>query len=157
MQALPKEGLLDAWRATVLDFGLAGEFADLERDIGCVLEAVDAELGEFRPRADFQTQVLSSLFYRSKAGYSFGKIINGLKETPFALPILYDETGRYTIDTVREVSMKHHADLLDPPFWQSHKDRILAGHVHDVFPYDPSRRFRQCHPGDRKPPLTGDS
>ena len=42
---------------------------------------------------------------------------------------------------VREIFMKHHADLLDPGFWQAHKDRILAGHVHDVFPYDPERRF----------------
>jgi hypothetical protein len=38
---------------------------------------------------------------------------------------------------VREVFMKHHADLLDAAFWQAHKERILAGHVHDVFPYEP--------------------
>jgi isocitrate dehydrogenase kinase/phosphatase len=42
---------------------------------------------------------------------------------------------------VREVFMKHHADLLDASFWQSHKARIQAGHVHDVFPYDPAKRF----------------
>jgi isocitrate dehydrogenase kinase/phosphatase len=42
---------------------------------------------------------------------------------------------------VREVFMKHHAELLDPAFWQGHKERILAGHVHDVFPYEPARRF----------------
>jgi isocitrate dehydrogenase kinase/phosphatase len=42
---------------------------------------------------------------------------------------------------VREVFLKHHADLLDPAFWQGHKERILAGDVHDVFPYDPHRRF----------------
>jgi isocitrate dehydrogenase kinase/phosphatase len=42
---------------------------------------------------------------------------------------------------VREVFMKHHADLLDATFWQSHKDRILAGHVFDVFPYDKEKRF----------------
>jgi isocitrate dehydrogenase kinase/phosphatase len=42
---------------------------------------------------------------------------------------------------VREVFLAHHADLLDPAFWQGHKERILAGHVHDVFPYDPSKRF----------------
>jgi hypothetical protein len=34
--------------------------------------------------------------------------------------------------------MKHHADLLDAAFWQGHKERILAGHVHDVFPYEPA-------------------
>lgn len=43
---------------------------------------------------------------------------------------------------VREIFMKHHADLLDVSFWQAHKDRIGGGHVHDVFPYEVSRRFR---------------
>lgn len=42
---------------------------------------------------------------------------------------------------VREVFMKHHADLLEADFWNLHKERILAGHVHDVFPYDASKRF----------------
>jgi isocitrate dehydrogenase kinase/phosphatase len=46
---------------------------------------------------------------------------------------------------VREVFMKHHADLLDPAFWQSHKERILAGHVHDVFPYEQDKRFARRH------------
>jgi isocitrate dehydrogenase kinase/phosphatase len=43
--------------------------------------------------------------------------------------------------TVREVFMRHHADLLDADFWNAHKQRILAGHVYDVFPYDPHKRF----------------
>ena len=43
---------------------------------------------------------------------------------------------------VREVFMQHHADLLDPAFWQAHKERIKAGHMHDVFPYDAHKRFR---------------
>ncbi len=42
---------------------------------------------------------------------------------------------------VREVFMQHHADLLDATFWQSHKERILAGHVYDVFPYEQHKRF----------------
>lgn len=44
---------------------------------------------------------------------------------------------------VREAFMKHHADLLDAAFWQGHKERILAGHVFDVFPYERDKRFRQ--------------
>ncbi|GKS98487.1 bifunctional isocitrate dehydrogenase kinase/phosphatase [Acidovorax sp. SUPP3434] len=44
-------------------------------------------------------------------------------------------------DAVRDVFMRHHADLLDADFWQSHKERIQAGHVYDVFPYDSERRF----------------
>ena len=46
-------------------------------------------------------------------------------------------------DAVREVFMKHHADLLEASFWQSHKERIAAGHVHDVFPYDAEKRFKR--------------
>ena len=42
---------------------------------------------------------------------------------------------------VREVFMRHHADLLDAAFWQSCKERIQAGHVHDVLPYERDRRF----------------
>jgi len=44
-------------------------------------------------------------------------------------------------DAVREVFMRHHADLLDVAFWQQHKERIQAGHVYDVFPYDQDKRF----------------
>jgi isocitrate dehydrogenase kinase/phosphatase len=45
---------------------------------------------------------------------------------------------------VREVFMQHHADLLDADFWQGHKERIAAGHVHDVFPYDEAKRFERA-------------
>jgi isocitrate dehydrogenase kinase/phosphatase len=44
-------------------------------------------------------------------------------------------------DAVREVFLKHHGDLLEASFWQSHKERIQAGHVHDVFPYEREKRF----------------
>ncbi|MBP7606960.1 MAG: bifunctional isocitrate dehydrogenase kinase/phosphatase [Giesbergeria sp.] len=44
-------------------------------------------------------------------------------------------------DAVRAVFLQHHADLLDVEFWQTHKERILAGHVYDVFPYSTGRRF----------------
>jgi isocitrate dehydrogenase kinase/phosphatase len=47
--------------------------------------------------------------------------------------------------------MRHHADLLDAAFWQSHKERIQAGHMFDVFPYDADRRFRQGAPARSAP------
>lgn len=43
---------------------------------------------------------------------------------------------------VREAFMAHHADLLDAAFWQSHKERIQAGQMLDVFPYDEAHRFQ---------------
>ena len=42
---------------------------------------------------------------------------------------------------IREVFLAHHAELLDPAFWQGHKQEILAGYVHDVFPYEAQKRF----------------
>ena len=46
---------------------------------------------------------------------------------------------------VKSVFMKHHADLLEASFWQGHKERIEAGYVHDVFPYDAQKRFCFSH------------
>jgi isocitrate dehydrogenase kinase/phosphatase len=42
---------------------------------------------------------------------------------------------------VRDVFMRHHADLLEPAYWQAHKERIAKGHVHNVFPYEQTKRF----------------
>ena len=42
---------------------------------------------------------------------------------------------------VRKYFMKHHADLLTPEYWQKAKERILDGHVEDVFPYPQELRF----------------
>jgi len=52
---------------------------------------------------------------------------------------------------VREVFMKHHANLLDAAFWQKNKDRILQGHLFDVFPYEQSKRFNQQHEDSELP------
>jgi len=48
---------------------------------------------------------------------------------------------------VRELFMRHHADLLDAGFWQAYKSSILAGHVHDVFPYEEHKRFNSTQAG----------
>jgi len=57
---------------------------------------------------------------------------------------------------VREPFLRHHGDLLDPLFWQTHKERIMAGHVHDVFPYDAHKRFRAEAAASRGPvPVAG--
>jgi len=90
-----------AWRQLVQDFGLALPFEDLDRDIDAVASTLEQVLGAFTPRANFQIQVLSSLFFRNKAAYVVGKVINGFQETPFALPILHVEEARsLAIDTV---------------------------------------------------------
>src|SRR5690554_1262049 len=42
---------------------------------------------------------------------------------------------------VRAAFMKHHADLLDPLWWQSVRERAAQGRIEDIFPYDDTRRF----------------
>jgi len=95
-----KATMRETFLRIVDNFQLQRDFADLGRDVDCVLAAVAEQLGEFRMRANFQVQVLSSLFYRNKGAYMVGKIINGFNETPFALAILHDDDGKLAIDTV---------------------------------------------------------
>jgi isocitrate dehydrogenase kinase/phosphatase len=93
-----RDNLHETWQRIVTNFQLEGEFEDLHRDAGHVVQAMLAELGGFRPRANFQIQVLASLFYRNKGAYLVGKIINGFTETPLALPILHGPGGKLVID-----------------------------------------------------------
>ncbi|MGK2899005.1 MAG: bifunctional isocitrate dehydrogenase kinase/phosphatase [Burkholderiaceae bacterium] len=95
-----KATMRETWLRIVDDCRLARPFEDLDRDVGDLLAAVNAQLGDYRVRANFQIQVLGSLFYRNKGAYMVGKIINGFSETPFALPILHGDEGRLIIDTV---------------------------------------------------------
>ena len=44
--------------------------------------------------------MLGSAFYRNKAAYVVGKIVNGHDETPFVVPVLHDEEGRLVLDAV---------------------------------------------------------
>ena len=91
--------LHETWRRIVDNFQLEGEWEDLERDIADVTAAGRADSAAL-PRANFQIQVLSSLFFRNKGAYAVGKIINGFVEVPFALPIVHSESGRLVVDTV---------------------------------------------------------
>jgi isocitrate dehydrogenase kinase/phosphatase len=93
-----RDDLHTTWTRVISNFQLAGEFEDLARDVDHVVQAMLAELGGFKPRTNFQIQVLSSLFYRNKGAYLVGKIINGFNETPLALPILHGPDGRLVID-----------------------------------------------------------
>lgn len=80
------------------DFDLRLGFDNLCRDCGFVTQAMRRRMGEVALRANFQLQVLSSLFFRNKGAYIVGKIINGFTEEPFALPLLHDRTGKLVID-----------------------------------------------------------
>ena len=93
----------DTLRETLLrivdNFQLQRPFQDLGRDIDAVLAELRRQVGDsVRLRANFQIQVLSSMFFRNKGGYIIGKIVNGFAETPFALPVLHGTDGGLVID-----------------------------------------------------------
>lgn len=88
------------------DFGWERPFADLDRDTAHVVRALLEHLGGEWPQEqqNLQLQVLGSAFYRNKAAYVVGKLVNGAQEWPFIVPVLHDERGRLALDTI----------LLDP-------------------------------------------
>ena len=55
-----------------------------------------------------------------------------------------EEFGRFLLGEprLREVFLRHHADLLEPEFWQGAQRRIEQGELLDFFPYPESLRFR---------------
>ncbi|MDM0042878.1 bifunctional isocitrate dehydrogenase kinase/phosphatase [Variovorax dokdonensis] len=94
----PHESLDDTIARMLDDYGLLGRWADKPRDARRVAQAILARFRKVRLRANFQIQVISSLFYRNKGAYVVGRIINGFTELPFALPILHDASGRFYVD-----------------------------------------------------------
>ncbi len=93
-----RETLQGTIERIIHNFQLQPEFEDLPRDAACVIGAMGEQLDSVRLRANFQIQVLSSLFFRNKGAYVVGKIINGFTEVPFALPILHGKDGKLVID-----------------------------------------------------------
>jgi isocitrate dehydrogenase kinase/phosphatase len=94
-------GLRGAVRDIVRDFEWHRPFADLERDVECVYQAVLRHVKEMpRREVNFQIQVLGSAFYRNKAAYIIGKAINGASEYAFAVPVIHDEEGKLFLDTI---------------------------------------------------------
>jgi isocitrate dehydrogenase kinase/phosphatase len=102
-----KTSLRATLRNIIIDFGLACAFVDVERDIRRVIRALceahrnrEAFARPWHAEPDCQIQVLSSLFFRNKGAYIVGRLINGTRLIPIAVPLLRDERGRVYIDTV---------------------------------------------------------
>ncbi len=95
----------DGWRESLLqmfaDLGLNRPFTDLSRDVDLILARLESSAqGTFAAKPNLQIQAVRSLFYRNKGAYLLGKIINGHREYPFAIPILHDEAGGLYCDTI---------------------------------------------------------
>ena len=87
----------------VNNFQLVTPFINLERDAQRVAGVLVVALStaSANPSADLtwrdnlQIQVLSNLFYRNKAAYVVGRMVNGDVSLPFALPILHKQSGLF--------------------------------------------------------------
>jgi isocitrate dehydrogenase kinase/phosphatase len=98
-------GFRAAVRKLFIDFGWSRPFENLERDIDYLFRMAHQQVLErAEPQPNLQIQVLDSAFYRNKAAYVIGKIVNGTEEFPFAIPVLQTERGEMFLDTI----------LLDP-------------------------------------------
>ncbi len=88
------------------DLNFKVEYEDLGHDVRQIL----SHLGKVIPRdkrsvsLNFQIDVLSSLFFRNKAAYLIGRVINDYQVTPFIVPILNNDNGGLFVDAL----------LLDP-------------------------------------------
>lgn len=94
------DGLAATLERIVTNFQLEPPFEDLPRDVQCVMDALNETLGDFKAAPNFQIHALSSLFFRNKAAYVVGRIINGDSVVPFALPIRHTKPGLLALDTV---------------------------------------------------------
>ena len=88
-------------RRVIVDYGLACAWVDIDRDLDLLLTAMreHAET-DFKPGADFQINVLRTLFYRNKGAYLMGRFVNDGEVVPFSIPILQDSRGRLFVDTI---------------------------------------------------------
>ena len=96
-----RTGLRNTLAAIVRGFELANPWEDVNRDLRNVVRALRARFPRpSRARPSLQIQVLGSLFFRNKAAYAVGKIVNGSEEVPFAVPILQNERGELYLDAL---------------------------------------------------------
>ena len=81
------------------EFSLPGE--DIELDLDCILSVFCSEVTPNLVGSpdDLKFDLLESTFYRSKAAYMVGRVIDGDQTFPMAIVILNNEKGQLYVDT----------------------------------------------------------
>ena len=96
-----EHGLRSALIDIVLDFRLEPRFADFRHDLKHLLAAFRARTPRpFRPEANHQIQVLSTLFFRDQTAYVVGRVVNGMAREPFAVALKHAPDGRLYVDAL---------------------------------------------------------
>ena len=85
---------------SILDsFDLGLPFADKRQDVRNILRVI-RQRDTARHGHNLFLAVLNCPFYRNKAAYIIGKLVNDEQEIPFAIPVLNNEQGGLYVDTV---------------------------------------------------------
>ncbi|MDQ5849800.1 MAG: bifunctional isocitrate dehydrogenase kinase/phosphatase [Pseudomonadota bacterium] len=96
-----KDGLRRTLRDIGTSFGLANPWENAQRDLHNIVHALRSHFPRpARAQPDLQIQVLASLFFRNKAAYIVGRLINAHHDLPFAVPILQNERGELYLDAL---------------------------------------------------------
>lgn len=83
------------------DLPFSNKIQNLKRSVHLILRAGREELRGVRKLAtNFQIHTIRSLFYRNRAAYLVGRIINGEEIIPFVVPLLRDSAGNVFVDTI---------------------------------------------------------
>ena len=90
-----RESLVEA----LADYGWECPFENIERDVERVVDALAARTRWAHIEPNHQLQVLASPFYRGKAAYVLGRLVNGHDQVAFAVPVLNEADG-LVLDTV---------------------------------------------------------
>ena len=95
------ETIADTLWQIIRDFGWERPLQGIDRDVARMVQSMQHHFGGW-PAAEtnLQIQVLHTAFYRNKAAYVIGKVVNGHLEYPFAIPVLHDSRWRLFADTI---------------------------------------------------------
>jgi len=95
------DGLRRALLEVLAGFDLELPFQDLRRDLRRLERAVRENRSKgWKAQPNYQFQVLHSLFYRNKAAYIVGRVVNGADRQPFVIPLLRNDDGTMSIDAL---------------------------------------------------------
>lgn len=96
--------MCDVMENVFSDFDWSLPFVDRDRDIARIGERIQQHFqdqgGLPSLEANLQVQVLSSAFYRNKAAYIVGKIVNGFSELPFVIAVLRSSDAKLYVDAI---------------------------------------------------------
>ena len=81
------------------EFSLPGE--DIDLDLDCIMDVFNQEVVPkiTGPKDAIKFDILESTFYRGKAAYMVGRVIDGKNKFPLALVFLNTEKGQLYVDT----------------------------------------------------------